>query len=641
MSQEYPIRVPVRIIAETQQELPVPIPKTISLWHLAAGIGLGAVMIWWGTRTELPERLLETTAVSMEEALKERKPPLKPLVPLRPWLKEGMPALKGVSPEMIGLGEMVFAPSIGEIELGRISPLPGIPPVGAVLPTFTALPKDMWLGGKNYSTHGGYGDFEEASAEEVLHFEVALEEAYQDFINTQSVEARLTEGGIEFLAWVQDNVFEYHEDDLDHLDKLWAEGQLNDEWESFVSEFFHYSMHEWNMTTTEIDSMTWEMYPYVQREMDRYGTARHTLALIDPKTQRGFNLINLYEQFIERYLGKPFSVDDINYGTLFLWVGVDDETPVDAEVRRAMSQYLTKSAFPWTYWEMKYASQAGEAGCEAHNCYDPPRSIMDENLQIAKHFGDAEEVECEEVGEYGGSYSYYQDYCYHFAELLKQNAAKGLSGVTWTGAPWELDSSGCGMHVQVKGEWYTVPADEMMEYMFGYAVVPKYLQGKGCPIFVMVTPKMQQAMEQEVLDEEYLQSSKIFDVEPKTIMATIDAMVGWLERNYYETYQKFVETYEQDGAEEANRFFHSQILTKWDKDVDNAMDVHISDPEGDHIYPVVWAINPEGLGLFWAHGTTVGRGSYLVGYKDLINYLYEVGKGKLRVTIPYKPMEEG
>lgn len=508
--------------------------------------------------------------------------------------------------------ELALPEFIEGVRVGTPSVVPGVPPVGAVLPIAEVLPREEWLGGKTltWDKETGLvpiGEVELAATEDIQMFPPILEKVYDDF--------RAMTGEVDFENWVEDQ-YGMNKEAIVEQGLLTKAYQDYSEW---LGEKLQEDLYEfmWDRNRSQ-DYNIYKYELFATTEMDRYATTHASLAITNEETNRTYVVHDLFDLFYGKLReDAPFTEDDINYSTMYLWDAPPDQNKVDREIKRALSQYLSLSLLPGQYARLHREWWIGEAGCEAYECYKPPRTIMDPNLQIMKAEGEADEItECP-ANVYG--YAYSSDYCWAFAKTLQLATEDEMTGTTWGRSSWFVDI--CGLHVEVDGQYYTIPADNMLEYMMGQYNVPKYLEGLVCAAFAVVTPGMQKELEEEVIGKKILTKEEILDKEMPLLIEVIRENVIY---NLGATgLVEYVEIYARDGWSEALRWL-----------VSSASEIPTEGTYGDD---VDWSIDDNGhFHLTWSVGKSVGRGSYVVSQKFFARYLLDVGKGRSRRSIHYE-----
>ena len=381
--------------------------------------------------------------------------------------------------------------------------------------------------------------------------------------------------------------------------------------------------------TNTITSPTGINYEYKMLLESAYGgyTTAWNLYITNKSTLRSYIVPNLDDMIVGYFKEGVIVESDIKPTNAYLVDPIAAQSKIDREMAVAASQFINWAESPGLEASLQREHEEAERICTAWNCYAVQRSIMDQMLAINKAGCDSEGLEftpdmteCDYV-----EGDQFMDYCCEFREMVERAAEKKLEGRTWTrGSPWLVDV--CGVHVEVEGEWYTIPPDNVLEYKWNSDPTPKYLEGLVCAAFAVVTPETQREMEAKIVERRDV----LEKAEPWVILG---ALLNLYREQNQNTVADFVERAHEGTVVEA---FKHVMEQRWLDLHSFRVDVNVSGVN----YNVGTRYNKEvdALSVTWTEGQEIDRGEYVVDGPTFARYLYDVAQGRPRNSVTFRSL---
>ena len=350
------------------------------------------------------------------------------------------------------------------------------------------------------------------------------------------------------------------------------------------------------------------------------------LYITNKRTLRSYVVSDLDEMTISYLKEGAISASDIKPENVYLLDPIAAQSKVDREVAVAAAQFINWAEPPGNEPSLEAEHMEATRLCTAWACYRITRSIMDATLAINKADCDSEEMETTpDMTECDWLDDSFMDYCCEFKQAIEKATEEKLEMKTWTeGSPWFVDV--CGVHIEVDGEWYTVPPDNVLEYKWNKDITPKYLPGIVCPAFAVVTPATQREMEARILERRDL----LEKAEPWVV---VGALINLYKKQDQEKLIEFVEM--AHAGTVVNAFKHA-MEQRWFSLHSFREDVNVSGVN----YKVGTGYSKEfdALSVSWTEGQEIDRGEYVVDGPTFARYLYDVAQGRPRNSVTFRSL---
>lgn len=391
-------------------------------------------------------------------------------------------------------------------------------------------------------------------------------------------------------------------------------------------------------------------------------------------TDRYAYVLDSYQDIVEE--GMVTHPNDLDKYGFAKWISDPvyvQQSIVDKEVKVATEQLLTAIGPTPMEWIID-AVNNGTGGCEARDCYEYDRSILDPDLEINKAMGDTEEAE--------NCLEYYElDTCYMFADFLKNFAKNRLNGTTPHLSDWWVDE--CGLHIDIHGDkTYTVPPDNLYDYWSNWITTwstpmatPYYLEGDVCAAYAVVTPIMQVAMEkgkgyEPTLDlseyglededeEDEEEEDEELDGPTEVQLAQDYKDANWIALQASEEMavffsnakdddspedanaSDFMAAYDVGGIKGAADYVYNTLKRLDEDEVFDMFESWVQDPASDRVEAIVIAFDwGEGVMMYhvtdWVNDEGRPHDTITVDVMDLTRFIYDVLKGRNRVSINHE-----